>query len=65
MLSLSHWQHCHGSHVDVSYCVNGFHVDSGHDWAPFVLVEVVALFMVLVFIYFFQKFLNFVVRFEV
>ena len=40
-------------------------VDSGHDWAPFVLVEVVALFMVLVFIYFFQKFLNFVVRFAV
>jgi len=27
----------HGSHVDVSYCVNGFRVDPGHDRAPFVL----------------------------
>ena len=30
----------------MSYCVNGFHVDSGHDLAPFILVAVVALFMV-------------------
>ena len=53
MLSLSQ-QHCHGSHVDVSYCVNGFRADSCHYRAPFVLVVVVALFMVPVFIYFFQ-----------
>jgi len=43
----------------VSYCVNGFHADSCHNWAPFVLVVVVALFMVPVFIYFFQKFPKF------
>jgi len=29
----------------MSYYVNGFHVDSGQDWAHFVLVVVVALFM--------------------
>ena len=40
----------------MSYCVNGFRVDSFHDRAPFLLVVVVALFMVVVFIYFFQKF---------
>ena len=39
----------------MSYRVNGFHADSCHNRAPFVLV---ALFMVPVFIYFFQKFLN-------
>jgi len=47
----------------VSYCVNGFRVNSCHDRAPFVLVVVVALFMVDLpdFIYanFFQKFPNF------
>ena len=43
----------------MSYCVNGFRVDSGHDWAPFVLVVVVALFMVGYHFYlFFQKFPN-------
>jgi len=45
--------------LDVSYCVNGFRADSCHNRAPFVLVVVVALFIVLVFIYFFQKFPNF------
>jgi len=35
---LQHLQHCHCSPVDVFYCVNGFHVDSGHDRTPFVLV---------------------------
>jgi len=64
MLSLQHQQHCFGSHVDVSYCVNGFHVDSGHDRAPFVLAVVVALFMV-PFIYFFKSFQTFVIRFVV
>jgi len=40
----------------MSYCVNGFRVDSGHDWAPFVLVVVVALFMVgLPFLFIFSK----------
>jgi len=43
----------------VFYYANGFHVDSGHDRAPFVLVVAVALFMVPVFIYFFQTFPNF------
>jgi len=43
----------------VSYCVNGFRADSCHNRVPFVLVVVVALFMVPVFIYFFQKFPNF------
>ena len=43
----------------MSYCVNGFRADFCHNWTPFVLVVVVALFMVLVFIYFFQKFPNF------
>ena len=43
----------------MSYCVNGFRVDSGHDWAPFVLVVAVGLFIVPVVIYFFQKFPNF------
>jgi len=38
---------------------NGFRVDSCRNRAPFVLVVVVALFMVPVFIYFFQKFPNF------
>jgi len=33
-------------HVDVSYCVNSFRVESGHDWAPFILVVVDALFIV-------------------
>jgi len=42
----------------VSYCVNGFRADSCHNWVPFVLVAVVALFMVPVFIFFFQNFLN-------
>jgi len=65
MLSLSHQQHCHGSQVDVSYCVNGFCVDSCHDWSPFVLVVAVALFMVQVFIYFFKRFQAFVFRFAV
>jgi len=46
----------------MSYCVNGFCADSCDNRAPFVLVAVVALFMVLVFIYFFQKFPNFVVK---
>ena len=41
------------------YCVNGFRAESCHNWAPFVLVIGVALFMVAVFIYFFQKFPNF------
>ena len=59
MLSLSHKQHCHGSQIDVSYCVNGFHADSCHNEALFVLLVVVALFMVSVFTYFFQKFPNF------
>ena len=45
--------------VDVSYCVNGFHADSCHNQAPFGLVVGVALFMVPVVIFFFQKFLNF------
>jgi len=36
-----------------------FGVDSCHNRAPFVLVVVVALFMVLFFTYFFQKFSNF------
>jgi len=44
---------------DVFYCVNGFRVDFCHDRARFVLVAVVALFIVPVFIYFFQKFPNF------
>ena len=43
----------------MSCCVKGFCADSCHNWAPFVLVLVVALFMVLVFICFFQKFPNF------
>ena len=43
----------------MSYCVNGFRAKSCHNRAPFVLVVVFALFMVLVFIYFFQKFPNF------
>jgi len=30
MLSLTHYQQCHGSQVDMSYCVNGFHADSCH-----------------------------------
>jgi len=55
-------QSVHLCQVDVSYCVNGFRVDSGHDRAPFVLVVVVALFMVPVFIYSFQKFQNFCVQ---
>ena len=58
-LSLSHYQHCHGSQVDVSYCVNGVRADSCHNWAPFVFVVVIALLMVPVFIYFVQKFPNF------
>jgi len=45
--------------VDMSYCVNGFRADSCHYQAPFVLV---ALFMVLVFMYFSQKFPTFMVR---
>jgi len=49
----------HSALVNVPYCVIGFHADSCHNRAPFVLVVVVALFMVLVFIYFFQKFPNF------
>jgi len=56
VLSLSHWQHCHRSQVDVSNCVNGFCADSWRNRAPFVLV---ALFMIPVFIYCFQKFPNF------
>jgi len=43
----------------VSYCVIGFPVDSCQNRASFVLIVVVALFMVQVFIYFFQKFPNF------
>jgi len=43
----------------VSYCVNGFRADSCHNRTPLVLVVVVALFMVPVFVYFFQKFPNF------
>ena len=43
----------------MSYCVNGFRAGSCHNWAPFVLVVVIALFMVPVFIYVFQKFPNF------
>jgi len=34
------------SQVDVSCCGNGFRVDSGHSRAPFILVVVVALYMV-------------------
>jgi len=49
-------------HVDMSFFVNGFHVRSGHDWAPFVLVVAIALFMAPVFIYFFQMFSNFCVQ---
>ena len=52
---LLHWQHCHDSQVDNSYCVNGFRVDTYHDQAPVVFVVVVALFMVPVFIYFFSR----------
>jgi len=48
----------HGSKVDLSYCVDGFRADPCHNRAPFVLVVVVALFMVPVFIYFFQTFQN-------
>jgi len=44
--------------VDASYHVNCFRIDSCHDGTPFVLVRVVALFVVPVFIYFFQKVLN-------
>jgi len=51
-----------GSRLDVSYCVNGFRVDFCHERAPFVLVVVVALYIVLHSIYFFQKFLNFCVQ---
>jgi len=65
MLSLSNYQHCHGSEVDVFFCVNGFHVDSCHDWAPFVLVAVVALSMVPFLFTFFKSFQTFVVRFAV
>ena len=43
----------------MSCYVNGFHADSCHNWAPFILVVVIAYFMVPVFIYFFQKFPNF------
>jgi len=43
----------------MSYCVNGFCADSCHNRTPFVLVVAVALFMVPVFIYFFQKFPDF------
>jgi len=43
----------------VSYRVNGFRVDSCHDRAPFVLVVVVALFIVPAFMYIFQKFSSF------
>jgi len=43
----------------VSYCVNDFRADSCHNRTPFVLIVVVRLFMVPIFIYFFQKFLNF------
>jgi len=43
----------------VSYHVNGFRGDSGHDWAPFVLDVVIALFTAPGFTYFFQKFPNF------
>jgi len=46
----------------VSYGVNGFRDDSCCDWAPFVLVVVVALFLVPVFIQLFQKFPNFCVQ---
>ena len=42
----------------MSCCVKGFCADSCHDWAPFVLVLVVALFKEPVFICFFQKFPN-------
>jgi len=52
------------SQVDVSYCVNGFRVDSGHDRAPFVLVIVVALFMV-PFLFIFSCFQTPVVRLAV
>jgi len=38
----------------MSYCVNGFRVDTGHDRAPFVLVVVAALFMV-PFLFIFSK----------
>jgi len=38
----------------MSYCVNGLRVDSGHDWAPFVLVVVVAFFLVQ-FLFIFSK----------
>jgi len=44
------------------YCVHGFRADSCHNRVPFILVAVVALFMVPVFIYFFK---SFVVRYVV
>jgi len=40
----------------VLHCVNGFRVDFGHNWAPFILVVVVALFMIP---FLFQKFPKF------
>ena len=49
----------------MSYCVNGFRVDSCHNRASFVLDVMVALFMVPVFMYFFPKFSNFCDRFAV
>jgi len=51
--------------VVTSYCVNGFRVDSGHCRAPFVLVVVVALFMVPFLFNFSKSFQTFVIRFAV
>jgi len=42
----------------VTFCVNGFRANSCHHRATFILVVVVALFMVPVFIYSCQKFPN-------
>jgi len=65
MLRLSYLQHCHDNHVDLSYCVNGFRVDSGRDRAPFVLVAAVALSWYRLLFTFFKSFQTFVVRFAV
>jgi len=61
-LSLSHYQHCHGSQVDVSYCVNGFRVDSCHNRAPFVLAVVLHFSWYRFLFTYFKSFQTFVVR---
>ena len=49
----------------MSFCVNSFHIDSGHDSAPSILVVVVALFMIPVLFTFVKSFQPFVFRFVV